>query len=1059
MSNRSKEHRGGSGMENTVHRIPPYHFLHILDHSTNVTRVEKGPKTYVTSDTEVVVLGPEKMVVVPPCHYCTIRNPVARDEQNQIVVDTLNQIKLRHADLEIRLEQEPFPLYPGEQLYQDVTPLQVVPTNSAFRLRATRDFVDEGQVKRWAKDEWLFEGPGRWLLLPSLSFGVKDDLHTGRPLSIRNPENALKIKLSIKETPRINIRELSEDLNISFGTYQTLIKNDLHLKRSPAKFVPHLLTNEQKEDRKETCKNIVKMFNSDPHWLKNIITGNETWVYGYDPETKRQSSQWLEPGEPRFKKSRMIKSKFKCFLITFFDVKGLVHYEFEPEGTYIPRKEVEVVETIVATVIKPNQALKLRAEKETKDRDGNQRVAGEEWLVKKVGAYLPGAYEEIMDIVEAHVLTEKEAIHVKATRTFTDEFGKQRKNGEEWLVTMEDTETYIPSVYVQVVGLVPIVTLSNRQYCVILDPVNAETGKPQLGQKKLVKGEKSFFLQPGEKLEAGIQDIYVLGETEGLILRAREGFTDDTVDPPVVRKPGDKWMICGPAEFIPLITTEVVTKRYAIPLDDTEGIYVRDIKTGKVRAICGKSYMLTQDEELWNKELPKTVEHLLQKNALADRGMRSLKSGSSGFSGAPDPSNFIPPRDKSRVVTYQVPHNGAVQLYDYKEKKSRVVFGPDLVMLQPDEQFTELSLSGGKPKVPNEIRTLCLLLGPDFCTDRVTVETADHARLMLQLAYNWHFNVGEKSIEIAARLFSVPDFVGDMCKAIASRIRGAVAAVNFDHFHKNSARIIHEAVFGFDEKRQQRHHISFPQNNLNITSVDIQSVEPVDQRTRDALQKSVQLAIEITTSSQEATARHEAQRQEQEAKGRLARQKIEDEVKAERSRLELLDLQSQSQTVEACGQSKAEALARAESCKIEGETAVQQAKLKAEANTIKEAKLAKYPFLINQEKLTTDAFRADNELELVTRARQAELAYELKQNELEVSKSKELAAIDANKFKSMVDAIGQDTIRSIASAGPELQVKLLQSLGLQSTLITDGKTPLSLFNTALGFLSRPEHGN
>lgn len=48
---------------------------------------------------------------------------------------------------------------------------------------------------------------------------------------------------------------------------------------------------------------------------------------------------------------------------------------------------------------------------------------------------------------------------------------------------------------------------------------------------------------------------------------------------------------------------------------------------------------------------------------------------------------------------------------------------------------------------------------------------------------------------------------------------------------------------------------TFPANGLNITSVDIQSVEPVDQRTRDALQKSVQLAIEITTASQEASAK------------------------------------------------------------------------------------------------------------------------------------------------------------------------------------------------------------
>ena len=38
-------------------------------------------------------------------------------------------------------------------------------------------------------------------------------------------------------------------------------------------------------------------------------------------------------------------------------------------GTYIPKKEVEVVETICATIIQPNQAIRLRARKETKVRD------------------------------------------------------------------------------------------------------------------------------------------------------------------------------------------------------------------------------------------------------------------------------------------------------------------------------------------------------------------------------------------------------------------------------------------------------------------------------------------------------------------------------------------------------------------------------------------------------------------------------------------------------------------------------------------------------------------
>ncbi len=52
--------------------------------------------------------------------------------------------------------------------------------------------------------------------------------------------------------------------------------------------------------------------------------------------------------------------------------------------------------------------------------------------------------------------------------------------------------------------------------------------------------------------------------------------------------------------------------------------------------------------------------------------------------------------DPTRVVTFQVPHNAAVQIYDYSSKKSRVVFGPDLVMLEPNEEFTQLSLSGLK---------------------------------------------------------------------------------------------------------------------------------------------------------------------------------------------------------------------------------------------------------------------------------------------------------------------------------------------------------------------------
>uniref|UniRef100_A0A2K5K304 Major vault protein n=1 Tax=Colobus angolensis palliatus TaxID=336983 RepID=A0A2K5K304_COLAP len=758
--------------EEFIIRIPPYHYIHVLDQNSNVSRVEVGPKTYIRQDNERVLFAPMRMVTVPPRHYCTVANPVSRDAQGLVLFDVTGQVRLRHADLEIRLAQDPFPLYPGEVLEKDITPLQVVLPNTALHLKALLDFEDKDGDKVVAGDEWLFEGP----------------------------------------------------------------------------------------------------------------------------------------------------------------------------GTYIPRKEVEVVEIIQATIIRQNQALRLRARKECWDRDGKERVTGEEWLVTTVGAYLPAVFEEVLDLVDAVILTEKTALHLRARRNFRDFRGVSRRTGEEWLVTVQDTEAHVPDVHEEVLGVVPITTLGPHNYCVILDPVGPD-GKNQLGQKRVVK----------------------------------------------------------------------------------------------VRAVIGSTYMLTQDEVLWEKELPPGVEELLNKgqDPLADRGEKDTAKS----------LQPLAPRNKTRVVSYRVPHNAAVQVYDYREKRARVVFGPELVSLGPEEQFTVLSLSAGRPKRPHARRALCLLLGPDFFTDVITIETADHARLQLQLAYNWHFEVNDrKDPQEMAKLFSVPDFVGDACKAIASRVRGAVASVTFDDFHKNSARIIRTAVFGFETSEAKgpdgmalprpRDRAVFPQNGLVVSSVDVQSVEPVDQRTRDALQRSVQLAIEITTNSQEAAAKHEAQRLEQEARGRLERQKILDQSEAEKARKELLELEALSMAVESTGTAKAEAESRAEAARIEGEGSVLQAKLKAQALAIE-----------------TEA-----ELQRVQKVRELELVYARAQLELEVSKAQQLAEVEVKKFKQMTEAIGPSTIRDLAVAGPEMQVKLLQSLGLKSTLITDGSTPINLFSTAFGLLGMGPEG-
>ena len=101
-----------------------------------------------------------------------------------------------------------------------------------------------------------------------------------------------------------------------------------------------------------------------------------------------------------------------------------------------------------------------------------------------------------------------------------------------------------------------------------------------------------------------------------------------------------------------------------------------------------------------------------------------------------------------------------------------------------------------------------------------------------------------------------------------------------------------------------------------MTNVDIQSVEPVDAKTKESLKKSVTLAIEITTRMQEAEAKRQADKKEQEAKGSLEKQKIEDEAASEKDRRGLYDLQNACESIKSSGQAIAEARARAKAAEI-----------------------------------------------------------------------------------------------------------------------------------------------
>ncbi|PNF20516.1 hypothetical protein B7P43_G06298 [Cryptotermes secundus] len=143
----------------------------------------------------------------------------------------------------------------------------------------------------------------------------------------------------ILQDRRLTIQDLRNALGLSYGICQRILSEELNMRRIAAKFVPRLLQNEQKQHRLEVCRELQQQLQEDPNFLSKVVTGDESWVYGYNPESKQQSSQWKSPSSPRPKKARQVKSNIKSMLICFFDIDGIVHKEFVPPGQAV-NKEV-----------------------------------------------------------------------------------------------------------------------------------------------------------------------------------------------------------------------------------------------------------------------------------------------------------------------------------------------------------------------------------------------------------------------------------------------------------------------------------------------------------------------------------------------------------------------------------------------------------------------------------------------------------------------------------------------------------------------------------------------
>jgi len=129
----------------------------------------------------------------------------------------------------------------------------------------------------------------------------EDQPRSGRHSTCRNDENLEKVRNAINADCCRSNDEISEINSLSWSSCQQMLMGDLNMKRVSTKFIPHLLTEDQKNNRLNVCYNLREQAGNDPQILSKVVTRDETWYYGYDSETKQASSQWKTPSSPKSK--------------------------------------------------------------------------------------------------------------------------------------------------------------------------------------------------------------------------------------------------------------------------------------------------------------------------------------------------------------------------------------------------------------------------------------------------------------------------------------------------------------------------------------------------------------------------------------------------------------------------------------------------------------------------------------------------------------------------------------------------------------------------------------
>lgn len=164
----------------------------------------------------------------------------------------------------------------------------------------------------------------------------EDDPKSGRPSTSVTAKTVADVQSLVFKDRRVTVREVADTFDISYGSAQQILTDQLGMSRVCARWVPRLLTPEQMGVRVQTCKEFLERIKVEgSNFTDRIVTCDETWVHFYEPESKQQSSVWKHPMSPSPVKAKLSKSVGKVMCIMFFTSQCFLLNHVVPTNTTI----------------------------------------------------------------------------------------------------------------------------------------------------------------------------------------------------------------------------------------------------------------------------------------------------------------------------------------------------------------------------------------------------------------------------------------------------------------------------------------------------------------------------------------------------------------------------------------------------------------------------------------------------------------------------------------------------------------------------------------------------